>query len=150
MQNHVIDVRFEGVEQAKPCPEVLSAVLEASGIILCPSNPIVSIGTILSIEGIREALRKTEARVVAISPIIAGTVVKGPAEKLMRDLGMEVSAFSVANFYKDFLDVFIFDTADKDQKERIETLDVQTVVTNTLMKTLEDKVRLAKVALSCL
>ena len=95
-------------------------------------------------------MRKTEARVVATSPIIAGTVVKGPAEKLMRDLGMEVSAFSVANFYKDFLDVFIFDTVDKDQKERSKTLDVQTVVTNTLMKTLEDKVRLAKVALSCL
>jgi LPPG:FO 2-phospho-L-lactate transferase len=150
MQDPVTGVRFEGIEQAKPCPEALDAIFEVSGIIICPSNPIVSIGTILSVKGIREALRKTKAKIVAISPIIAGTVVKGPAEKLMRGLGMEVSAFSVANLYKDFLDVFILDTVDKEQKERVETLKIQAVVTDTLMKTLEDKIRLAKVALSCL
>jgi LPPG:FO 2-phospho-L-lactate transferase len=150
MQDTVVGVRFEGVEQAKACQEVLSAILEASGVIVCPSNPIVSIGTILSVKGIREALLKTKAKVVAMSPIIAGTVVKGPAEKLMRCLGMEVSAFSVANFYKDFLDVFIFDTVDKNLKEQIEALGVQAIVADTLMKAFEDKVRLANVALSCL
>lgn len=150
MQDRVVGVRFEGAEQAKPCQEVLAAIHDTSRIIICPSNPIVSIGTILSVKGIREALRKTEAKIVAISPIIAGTVVKGPAEKLMRGLGIEVSAFSVANLYKDFLDVFILDTLDKEQKEQIETLGIRAVVADTLMKTIEDKISLAKVALSCL
>lgn len=150
MQDDVVGVRFEGAEQAKPCQEVLNAIFEASGIIVCPSNPIVSIGTILLVKGIREALLKTKARIVAISPIIAGTVVKGPAEKLMRCLGMEVSAFSVANLYKGFLDVFILEVIDKELKGHVETLGVQAVVTDTLMKTIEDKVRLARVAMSCL
>ena len=150
MRDNVVGVRFVGVDHAEPCQEALNAILEASGIIICPSNPIVSIGTILSVNGLRDALRTTEAKVIAISPILAGTVVKGPAEKLMRGLGMEVSAFSVANLYKDFLDVFILDTIDKDLKERIETLGVQAVVANTLMKTIEDKIRLAEVVLSCL
>jgi len=150
MQDRVLGVRFEGVEQVKPTQEALNAILEASGIIVCPSNPIVSIGTILSVRGIREALKKTRAKIVAISPIIAGTVVKGPAEKLMKGLGMEVSAFSVADLYKDFLDVFILDTADKKQKPRVEALGIKAIVVDTLMKTMEDKIRLAKVALSCL
>jgi len=150
MQRHVVGVKFEGDKQAKPCPEVLNAILHASGIIICPSNPIVSIGTILSVKGIREALRKTKAKVVSISPIIGGTAVKGPAAQLMLSLGMEVSAFSVANLYKDFVDFLILDKIDKNLKKRIETLGLQTVVTDTLMRTAEDKVRLAKVAFSCL
>lgn len=150
MKGEVVGVRFEGVEHAEPCQEVLSAISEASGIIVCPSNPVVSIGTILSVKGIRRALIETRAKVVAISPIIAGTVVKGPADKLMRGLSMEVSAFSVANLYKDFLDTFILDVADKEQKGCIEALGIKAVVTNTLMKTIEDKKRLAEIALSCL
>ena len=150
MQRHVVGVKFEGDKQAEPCPEVLNAILHASGIIICPSNPIVSIGTILSVKGIREALRKTKAKVVSISPIIGGTAVKGPAAQLMLSLGMEVSAFSVANLYKDFVDFLILDKIDKNLKKRIETLGLQTVVTDTLMRTAEDKVRLAKVAFSCL
>jgi LPPG:FO 2-phospho-L-lactate transferase len=150
MHGEVLGVKFEGCKQAKPCPEVLDAILRASGIIVCPSNPIVSIGTILSVEGIREALKETKARIVSISPIIAGTAVKGPAAKLMHSLGMEVSAFSVAALYKDFVDVFILDTVDKNLKQRVKATGVQTLATNTLMRTQEDKVRLAKVALSSL
>ena len=150
MQGNVVGVRFEGVERAKPCQEVINAIAEASEVIVCPSNPIVSIGAILSVRGIRRALKETEAKVVAISPIVAGTVVKGPADKLMRGLGMEVSAFSVANLYEDFLDAFILDNADKEQEARVETLGVKAIVTNTLMKTIEDKMHLAKVALSCM
>ena len=127
-----------------------NAIGEASGIIICPSNPIVSIGTILSIKGVRKALKETDAKIVAISPIIAGTVVKGPAGKLMSGLGLEVSAFSVGSLYKDFLDTFILDDNDKAQKEQVETLGIEATVTNTLMKTIEDKMRLAKVTLSCL
>jgi LPPG:FO 2-phospho-L-lactate transferase len=150
MHGNVLGVRFKGGKQAKPCPEVLSAILHASGIIVCPSNPVVSIGTILSVRGIREALRETKAKVVSISPIIAGKAVKGPAAKLMLSRGLKVSAFSVADLYKDFVDVFILDTVDKNLKKRIEAIGLQTIVTDTLMKTGEDKVRLAKVALSCL
>lgn len=149
-QDNVIGVKFESAEQAKPCQEVLNAIDEASGIIVCPSNPIVSIGPILSINGIRRALRETKAKIVAISPIIAGTVVKGPAGKLMRSLGIEVSAFSVASLYNDFLDTFILDCVDKEQKEKVETLGVKAIVANTFMKTIEDKMRLADVTLSYL
>ena len=149
-QHNVLGVRFEGEKQAKPCPEVLEAILQASGAVICPSNPIVSIGTILSVKGIRQALRETNAKIVSISPIIGGTAVKGPAAELMLSLGMEVSSFAVADLYKDFIDVFILDTVDENLKERIEAIGVQTVVTDTLMKTSEDKVRLAKVVLSCL
>jgi LPPG:FO 2-phospho-L-lactate transferase len=150
MQDDVIGVRFEGAKQAKPCQEVLNAIHEASGIIVCPSNPLVSIGTILSLKGIRTALRETKAKIVAISPIIAGRVVKGPAAKLMHGLGVEVSALSVASLYQDFLDTFILDCADKEQKERVETLGVKATITNTLMKTIDDKMRLAEATLSCL
>lgn len=150
MQGEVTGVRFEGAEHATPCSEVLNAISEASGIIVCPSNPIVSIGTILTLKGIRKGLTETDAKVVAISPIIAGTAVKGPAEKMMRGLGMEVSAFGVAHLYRDFLDAFILDNADRGQKDRVEALGIEAVVTNTLMKTIDDKKHLAEVALSCL
>ncbi|MEM4643638.1 MAG: 2-phospho-L-lactate transferase, partial [Candidatus Bathyarchaeia archaeon] len=94
-----------------------------------------------------EALRKSHARKIAISPIISGAPLKGPADKLMSGLGLEVSAFSVAYLYRDFLNVFILDQLDRGEKERIESLGIRTILTNTIMKTLEDKVNLAKVVL---
>ncbi|HDI00888.1 MAG TPA: 2-phospho-L-lactate transferase [Candidatus Bathyarchaeota archaeon] len=143
----VLGVRFEGVEAAEPAPGVLEAIEGAEGIIICPSNPIVSIGTILALRGVREALREVEAPIVAISPIVGGAPVKGPADKLMRGLGIEVSAYGVASLYKDFLDYIIIDEVDRGLRERIEQeLSIRVVVANTLMKTLEDKVRLAKLA----
>ena len=83
--------------------------MNAEMVIICPSNPIVSVGTILSVKGIREALKNTKAKVVGISPIVAGAPIKGPADKLMSGLGFEVSAFSVAKLYADFLDKFVID-----------------------------------------
>lgn len=143
----VLGVRFEGVEAAEPAPGVLEAIKGAEGIIICPSNPIVSIGTILALRGVREALREVEVPIVAISPIVGGAPVKGPADKLMRGLGIEVSAYGVASLYKDFLDYIIIDEVDRGLRERIEQeLSIRVVVANTLMKTLEDKVRLAKLA----
>ena len=143
----VLGVRFEGVEAAEPAPGVLEAIKGAEGIIICPSNPIVSIGTILALRGVREALREVEVQIVAISPIVGGAPVKGPADKLMRGLGIEVSAYGVASLYKDFLDYIIIDEVDRGLRERIEQeLSIRVVVANTLMKTLEDKVRLAKLA----
>jgi LPPG:FO 2-phospho-L-lactate transferase len=122
--------------------------LNSEAIIICPSNPIVSIGTILSVKGVRKALRETKAEIIAISPIVGGSPIKGPADKLMSGLGLEVSAYGVAAFYKDFLDAFIIDNIDSAQKPRIEALGLKVAVTNTIMKTLEDKVELARVVLN--
>ncbi len=97
---------------AKPSPGVLDAILDAETVVVCPSNPIVSIGTILAVDGVRDALKRTNARVVGVSPIVAGLPLKGPADKMLRGLGVEVSAFGVAKFYSDFLDAFVIDTKD--------------------------------------
>jgi LPPG:FO 2-phospho-L-lactate transferase len=146
-QDRVLGFEFVGADVAKPAVGVVEAVLGADLVVVCPSNPVVSIGTILSVNGIRDALRRSEARKVAVSPIVAGAAVKGPAGQLLRGLGLEVSAFSVAKVYADFLDVFVVDVADLAEKERIEQLGVEVKVTNTIMRMLEDKVNLAKVVL---
>ncbi len=140
----VLGVEFVGAAGANPSPKVLDSILNSKTIIVCPSNPVVSIGTILSVAGIRDALKRTNAEVVGVSPIVAGAPIKGPADKLMRALGFEVSAFSVAKLYADFLDTFVIDTQDVDEKNRIEKLGIKVKVTDTVMKSLEDKVRLAK------
>jgi len=147
-RDKVFGVEYDGAESAQPSTGVIDSIQSSDAVIVCPSNPIVSIGTILALRGLRDALMRTKAMVVAISPIIGGAPVKGPADKLMRDLGLEVSAFGVAAFYKDFLDAFIIDSADEAQKKRIQTLGLNVVVTNTIMKTLQDKVQLATVVLN--
>jgi len=149
-QDPVLGVKYAGVENAKPAPGVIEAILSSDGIIICPSNPIVSIGTILSIKGVREALVKAKGRVVGVSPIIGGAPVKGPADKLISGLKMEVSAYTVAKLYKDFLDTFIMDSLDKDLKQKIESLGIKVIVTNTIMKSFEDRVRLAEIVLQAI
>jgi len=149
-QDPVLDVKFEGIERAEPAPGVIEAILNADGIIICPSNPIVSIGPILSIKGVKEALKKTKAKIVAISPIVGGAPIKGPADKLMRGLGIEVSALGVAKIYKNLLDMLIIDNIDRDLKPKIEEIGVKVHVTNTIMKTIENKIKLAKEALNCI
>ncbi|MFH0896618.1 MAG: 2-phospho-L-lactate transferase [Candidatus Bathyarchaeota archaeon] len=146
-RDNVLGVEFKGVEDARPAPGVVDSIMDAEEVIICPSNPVVSIGTILAVKGIREALKRSRAKKVAISPLIAGAPVKGPADKLMRGLGLEASAFSVANLYKDFLDTFILDKTDSEVRAKIERLQIRVLVTNTIMKSLEDKVQLAKVVL---
>jgi LPPG:FO 2-phospho-L-lactate transferase len=143
----VLGVEFLGADKAKPAAGVLEAIKEAELVIICPSNPIVSIGTILAVNGVRDALKRTDAKKVAVSPIIAGAPVKGPADKLLRGLGFEVSAYSVAKLYSDFLDTFILDVADSAERRKIEALGVGVNVTNTLMKNLEVKIALARVVL---
>jgi len=145
----VFGVEFLGAESAKPAAGVIDSVLNAELVVVCPSNPIVSIGTILAVKGIRDALRQTNAKKVAVSPIIAGAPIKGPADKLLQGLGFEVSSFSVAKLYGDFLDTFIIDTADSSEKNKIEKLGIEVKVTNTIMRTLEDKIQLAKTVLEC-
>jgi len=146
-QDKVLGVEFSGAVTARATTGVIESILESDAVIICPSNPIVSIGTILSLKGVKNALMKTEAKIVAISPIVGGVPIKGPADKLMHGLGLEVSAFGVAGFYKDFLDTFVIDSVDKAQEERIQHLGLNVIVTNTVMKTLQDKVQLARVVL---
>jgi LPPG:FO 2-phospho-L-lactate transferase len=143
-RDRVLGVKYVGVENASPAEGVIDAILNSNLIIVCPSNPIVSIGTILSIKGVRETLRKSRARKVAISPIVSGAPLKGPADKLMTGLGLEVSAYSVAHLYRDFLNTFVLDQNDEKERNKIEELGIKVVLTYTIMRTLEDKIRLAK------
>jgi LPPG:FO 2-phospho-L-lactate transferase len=143
-KDEVFGVEFLGAENAKPAAGVIDSVVNAELVVVCPSNPIVSIGTILAVKGVRDALRQTNAKKIAISPIIAGAPIKGPADKLLKGLGLEVSAYSVAKLYADFLGTFILDTADSAEKDKIEKLGIEVKITNTIMRTLEDKIRLAK------
>lgn len=149
-KDKVLNVVYEGVSEASAAPGVIESISEARGIIVCPSNPIVSIGPILAVKNVRAALRKTEAKVVAISPIVGGATIKGPADKLMQGLGLEVSAASVAFLYQDFLDAFILDKADEAEKDKIEHLGIEAMIANTVMRSLEDKMALAKLALASL
>lgn len=144
----VKSVLFKGSDSAKPAPHIIQSISEASGIIICPSNPIVSIGAILAINGIRTALRETQARIIGISPIVGGKTVKGPADKLMKSSGIEASAIGVASYYKDFLDVLIIDKIDAQLAPQIRSLGIKPIVTQTLMKTMADKVHLAQRAIS--
>lgn len=139
----VRSIRFEGIEAAKPAPGVLEAITGAESIILAPSNPFVSIGPILAVEGVREALERTTATRVAISPIIAGQVVKGPAAKMMTTLGYEVSALGVAKIYRGLIDVFVLDEQDRALAPEVEALGMRAVVTDTMMTSMQRKAELA-------
>lgn len=140
----VAAVRFDGIEEARPSPGVIDSIAEASGVIVCPSNPVVSIGPILALGGVRDALRRTDARVVGVSPIVGGAPIKGPADRLMRAIGAEVSAYGVAELYEDFLDSFVIDEVDRRLSDRIKSLGIRVHVTNTIMRTVDDKVSLAR------
>ncbi|MEM2381735.1 MAG: 2-phospho-L-lactate transferase [Candidatus Nezhaarchaeales archaeon] len=143
-KDEVLGVTFKGIEGAKPAPGVLEAISQADRIVLCPSNPIVSIGPILSIPGVRSRLREAEAYVVGVSPIVGGKTIKGPADRMMAGLGFEASAYGVAKLYSDFLDHLIIDKVDEALKERIEELGIAVTVTNTVMRSLQDSIELAR------
>jgi LPPG:FO 2-phospho-L-lactate transferase len=147
-KDEVLGIDFVGATTALPAPGVLDAIMDAEVVVVCPSNPIVSIGTILAVKGIRDALRHTSARVVGISPIVSNAPIKGPADKMLRHFGFEVSAYGVAQVYSDFLDGFVIDSLDTAQKSKIEKLGIDVSVTNTIMKSLKDKVSLAKAVLA--
>ncbi len=145
--DEVQDVVFIGTSEAKPAPGVLDAIKEAEAILIAPSNPIVSIGSILAVPGIHDALHEASGMVVAVSPIVGGTPIKGPADKLMRGLGMEVSPVGVARCYRDFLDVMVIDEQDAHLIERIEDLGIPAMATNTIMRDSQAKAALARYVL---
>lgn len=133
MVPEVTGLKLRGIEDAKPSPGVLDAISNSDLIIICPSNPIISIGPILEVSGIREAVVSSPAKVVAISPLIGGKPLKGPADKLMKGLGLEASSSEIAKLYKDFLDVMVLDDSDSGEVRNINSLDISTFVTDTIM-----------------
>ncbi len=145
--DEVQDVVFVGAKEAKPAPDVLDALREADAILIAPSNPIVSIGSILSVPGVHDVLHEAKGMVVAVSPIIGGAPIKGPADKLMSGLGLDVSAVGVARRYRDFLDVMVIDEQDKNLVTAIEDLGIPTVVTDTIMRDSATKKALAQTVL---
>jgi len=142
----VAGVELRGVSEAAPAPGVLKALRDADTIALCPSNPVVSVGPILGLSEVRDTL-VAHPRVVAVSPIIQGKPLKGPADKLMSAVGAEVSAFGVAEMYRDFVDVFVIDNLDSGEAARIEGLGIEVIVTDTVMNEAADSERLAKAIL---
>lgn len=143
-------IRFAGADTAKPAPGVIEAIRDAETVILAPSNPLVSIGPILAVPGVREALAGSNARRAAISPIIAGQVVKGPAAKMMTTLGHEVSALGVARIYAGLIDLMVIDDLDSALAPAIEALGMRCFVTDTMMTSTERKAELARDVLAAL
>lgn len=137
---------FDGAGDSTLNPALVAWVNEAplSGIILCPSNPYVSIEPILRVNGMRDFLKDCPAPVVAVSPVVAGQAIKGPTVKMMREMGIPNTVESVAKYYADFLDGFVLDAADERQALRVKALGLETTVTQTVMISLEDRIALAR------
>ena len=146
----VHDVRFRGIEGARTTPEVEAALIEADAIVVCPSNPIVSVGPILAVPGLRRALDAARGRgvpIVAVSPIIAGRALRGPADRMLSSLGHESSAVGVARLYRGLVDAILIDDADAELAPRIEALGIRAVVTDTVMSDDQSRTLLARRAL---
>jgi LPPG:FO 2-phospho-L-lactate transferase len=141
----VTGVRFDGAERAAPAPGVVEAILAAEVVLVAPSNPVTSIGPILSVPGIRDALRQTAAPIAAVSPIVGGAAVSGPAGELMSAQRLPVSPAGVAQTYADFLDVLVVDEGDAGASVDVPAIEVR--VADTIMKTMADTTKLARTVL---
>jgi len=146
-QDPVESVRFAGAADAEPAPGVIDAILAADTLLLAPSNPITSIGPILAVPGVREALQRTKARIAAVSPIVAGAAVSGPAGILMSAQGLEVSIAGVAQYYQDFLDVLVVDERDAEAADELRKSGLRVETAKTMMRTNEDRADLAHATL---
>ncbi len=140
-------IELRGIEQARPLPAVLDAIRQSAAVILAPSNPFVSLGPILGLPGVRETLCAARERVVAISPIVGGRTIKGPADKMLRGLGMEVSPLGIARLYRDIAGVFVLDRVDADYLDQVSALRMKAVAADTIMTTPAKAARLAGVVL---
>lgn len=144
-RDRVKSVRFEGASQASPARGVIEAITGAEAISLCPSNPFISIAPILAVPGIREALQSKRDRVLAISPIVGGRALKGPAARMMKSMRLRPAASEVARLYADFAGTFVLDEVDQKQAVLVEKLGMKPVVTNTIMRGLRERKSLARV-----
>ncbi|MEM4354745.1 MAG: 2-phospho-L-lactate transferase [Nitrososphaerota archaeon] len=147
-QLEIRGIRFAGIDDSEPLPEALQAIQESDVVAIAPSNPIVSIGPILALRGVRDAMRRSRATRLAVSPIVGGRTIKGPADKMLQALGIEPTAYGVYKMYRDIIDVMVIDKADEKEAERIEAEGKQCFVLNTIMNTLQDARTLASQILS--
>ena len=141
-------IRFAGARSAHPAPGVLAAISEAGRIVICPSNPLISIGPILAVPRVREQLRLHKERVFAVCPIVGGKSLKGPSDKMLAQLGHRPTAWSVAKLYADFTGTLLIDPADKSQAAAISSLGMRVAILPTVMKTRAQKRKLARALLS--
>jgi LPPG:FO 2-phospho-L-lactate transferase len=144
----VRSVHFRGAAQAKPGPGIVEAIERARAIVLAPSNPVTSIGPILAVPGIREALVRTRAKIVAVSPIIGRAAVSGPAANLMAAQGWEVSIAGIVEAYRDFLDGLVIDESDRERAQALSGAGCTLHATNIWMRSPEDRARIARAALA--
>jgi LPPG:FO 2-phospho-L-lactate transferase len=140
-------IELRGIGDARPAPGLLQAIRKSAAIILAPSNPFVSLGPILQLAGVRDAIGRVKSRVAAISPIVGSKTIKGPADKMLRGLGMEVSPLGVARLYRDIASVFVLDNADRRYIPAIEQLGMRAVATDIIMTTPERAARLSEAVL---
>lgn len=140
----VTGFEFHGAQDARPSPEILAWLETADGVVICPSNPFVSVDPMLSIPGMRRALTGASAPVIAVSPIVGGAALKGPAAKMMRELSLPATADQVAGHYEGLLDGFVLDEQDAHLAQQV---DVPTIVAQTVMLTLRDRIDLAQTVL---
>jgi LPPG:FO 2-phospho-L-lactate transferase len=143
-EDEVARVWFEGAESARPAPGVLDAISSAETVIVCPSNPAVSIGPILAVPGIRESLAARRDRVVAVSPIVRGAALKGPADRMLPAIGAKASASGVAALYADFAGMFVIDHRDAAEAQAVEGMDLEVLIAETIMDSPATAERLAK------
>ena len=139
----VRSIRFDGVESARPAPGVLEAILDADRVVVCPSNPLISIGPILAVPGVREQMRAQKDKVFAVCPLVGGKSLKGPSDKMLAQLGYQSTALSVAKLYADFTGTFVIDRVDKSQAAAIGALGMKAAILPTVMKTRGQKRKLA-------
>jgi LPPG:FO 2-phospho-L-lactate transferase len=144
----ITGVRFDGIEAARPAPGVLDALEMADVIVIAPSNPVVSIGPLLALDGVRDLLVRRRAVVVAISPIVGGRALKGPADRMLGELGVPVSAVGVAQWYRDVAGTLVIDREDADLAADVVRAGVQCVVTDTIMATPERAAALARTTIA--
>jgi len=141
-------IRFAGVELAKPAPGVLEAIRDADRILICPSNPLISIGPILAVPQVRDQLRAHKEKVFAVCPIVGGKSLKGPSDKMLAQLGHQPAALGVAKLYAEFTGTFVIDPADRNQAAPIAALGMKVVILPAIMKTPAQKRKLARALLS--
>jgi LPPG:FO 2-phospho-L-lactate transferase len=136
-------VKYSNIEQAQAVTGIKESILKADAVLLGPSNPFISIGPILAVPGMKELLRRTDVPIIAVTPIVCGKALKGPAAKMLLELGHPVSALGVAQVYQGLVDVFVLDKRDADLREKIEALGMKVSITDTVMNNLDEKVKMA-------
>ena len=142
-KDEVLAIELRGIRDARPTERVLAAISSADAIVLCPSNPVVSVGPILALPGMTEALASSSAPKVAVSPIVGGRALKGPADRMLSSLGHEGSATGVARMYSGLVDGMVIDRTDEGERAGIEILGMRVLVTQSVMRDAEDRARLA-------